>query len=206
MFASRFSTSRLHIFKSFQRPGERKHLSRTWKSQMKTHKQTNYKATSHPHLLSCSVNHEIQEKLWDFLGQTVIQGALILTTGSAFSRCITLQTNPAVGRSTVLFGLRTSQTAWRYSTVRKEKGSFLVRRVLLSAMTSCNNEEKVDSKTFLGSWERTSIYVNSSFLSMNHSLQTLLVCLPKIRHTATSWLQCEMNQHSHLWVKTRAEF
>lgn len=36
-------------------------------------KQTNNKGTSHPHLLSCLVNHQIQEKLWDFLGQAILQ-------------------------------------------------------------------------------------------------------------------------------------
>lgn len=120
---------------------------------MKTHTQTNiqtnYKATSHPHLLSCLVNHKIQEKLWDCLGQTVIQGTLMLTTGSAPSRCITLQTNLAVGRSTVLVRPQDFSNCMRLQHCQKGKEK-LVQWVLLSAVTGCNDEEKVGSKTFLG--------------------------------------------------------
>lgn len=146
MFASKFSTPRVHIFKSFQRQ-EDKNIFRVcenvgWKQ---TNKQQSNKSPTPVVMLGkppdtrkavgFSRAGNPSEVLWCSPQAIVFPGV------SPYRHHHHLWEDPQF-----LLGLKVSRIAWSYGTVRKEKRNSLVWYDLVSVMTGRNDEESVDSK------------------------------------------------------------
>jgi len=121
MFASRFSTPRVHIIKSFQRPGGRKRLPSMWKSQMKTSKQRNNIATSPTPAVMLGKPPDTRKavvlsRAGNSLEVLWCSPQTMLFPGISPYRLPLLWEDPQF-----LLGLKTSHIAWSYSTVRKEE-------------------------------------------------------------------------------------